>query len=437
MSSPEHGVLGILAGGGSLPREVAEYVTARGGRVHVVTISDEADAGLARFPLTKTDLGKVGTMVSALRAAGCKRIVIVGSVKRPDLAALVPDLGFILSLPAILRLVTAGGDDSMLTRVVRFFEGKGFEVVAPAAIAPELLAGEGPLGSIAATSAQGADAAVGFEAVRAMGPYDVGQAVVVSDGRLEAVEGVEGTDGMLKSVAALRAQGSAQAARRGVLVKRQKPGQEVRIDLPAIGPSTVENAIKAGLAGIAVQAGGVLAAERAELVRRADAGGLFVQGWMIDVGRQAARTESPDDWRATALGEHALDARHGADAAKGAGLLLALAPFGGARCTIVDRGHVLAVACSESAQALIAGARGIHQWGRRRWSRRSGVAVCADLSDLQPDLVGAAAATGLAALIFVGHPSGAAPHAAIAEADRLGLPVVTLIEARKGQHGRQ
>jgi UDP-2,3-diacylglucosamine hydrolase len=437
MTSSEHGVVGILAGGGSLPREVAEHVTARGGSVHVVTLSDEPDAGLAKFPVTRADLGKVGRMVSALRSAGCKRVVIVGSVRRPDLAALIPDLGFILSLPAILRLVTAGGDDSMLTRVVRFFEEKGFEVVAPAAVAPELLAGEGPFGRIAATQAQAADAIVGFDAVRAMGPYDVGQAVVVSDGNLEAVEGVEGTDGMLARVAALRAQGRAQAPRRGVLVKRQKPGQEVRIDLPAIGPGSVANAIKAGLAGIAVQAGGVLAADRAELVGLADAAGVFVQGWKVEAGPPVARAAGLEDWSASALGAQKLDAQQEADAAKGAGLLMALGPFGGARCTIVDRGHVLAVACRESAEALVAGARGIHQWGRRRWSRRAGVAVLADPSDLQPGLVGAAAATGLAALAFVGHPSGAARQAAMAEADRLGLRVATLAEARKGQHGRK
>lgn len=438
MSSPEHGVVGILAGGGSLPRELAEHVAARGGRVHVVTISDKADAGLAKFPLTKADLGKVGTMVSAFRAAGCRRIVIVGAVRRPDLMALWPDLGFILSLPAILRLVTAGGDDRLLSRVVRFFEGKGFEVVAPAAMAPGLLAGEGPLGRIAATPEQAADVAIGFDAVRAMGRYDVGQAVVVTDGRLEAVEGVEGTDGMLARVAALRSRSKeAPTKRRGILVKRQKPGQEVRIDLPAIGPGTVENAIKAGLAGIAVQAAGVLAAERAELVRRADDGGLFVQGWKIETASPAARAAGPADWHASALGARSLDAAHAADAAKGAGLLMTLSAFGNGRCVIVDRGHVLAVACAESAQTLIAGAGGIHQWGRRRWSRRSGVAVLANPSDLQPGLIDAAAATGLAALALVGQPAGAAAQAAIAEADHLGLAVATLAAARKGQHGRQ
>ena len=438
MTSLEHGVVGILAGGGSLPRELAEHVTARGGKVHVVTISNDSDAGLSKFPVTKADLGQVGTMVRAFKTAGCRKLVIVGPVRRPDLTAVRPDLGFFLNLPAILRLVTAGGDDGLLTRVVRFFEGKGFEVVAPTAMAPELLAGEGPLGSVAATPAQAADADIGFDAVRAMGPFDVGQAVVVTNGRLEAVEGVEGTDRMLKRVAALRARnGKPQRECRGVLVKRTKPGQELRIDLPAIGPGTVEHAIEAGLAGIAVEAGGVLAAERDLLVRRADDGGLFVQGWKIENVREGAHAAGLVDWQATPLGRRSLDASQAADAAKGAGLLMTINAFGNGRCTIVDRGHVLAVECTQSAEALIAGARGIHQWGRRRWSRRAGVAVLGEASDLQPGLVNVAAAAGLAGLALLRQPPAAAAQAAIAEADRLGLAVVALAATRKGQHGRQ
>ena len=437
MTSLEHGVVGILAGGGSLPREVAEHIAARGNAVHVVTISEDFDKALAKFPLTEADLGKVGAMVRAFRKAGCRQLVIVGSVRRPDLASLWPDLGFVLNLPAILRLITAGGDDGLLSRVVRFFEGKGFEVMAPAAMAPELLVGEGPLGRIAATTAQAGEVAIGFDAVRAMGPYDVGQGVVVTNGRLEAVEGVEGTDRMLARVAALRSRSGALTGKReGVMVKRTKPGQELRIDLPAIGPGSVENAIKAGLAGIAVEAGGVLAAERPELVRRADDGGVFVQGWKIEPVRGVSRTAELEDWRATPLGRCRIHASHLADAAKGAGLLATLGALGSGRATIVDRGHVLAVECTQGAEALIAGAGGIRQWGRRRWSRRSGVAVLGDASDLQSGLVAAAAAAGLAGLALVGQPPGAA-DAAIAAADRLGLAVVALSASLDGQHGRQ
>ena len=120
--------IGILAGGGSLPREIAEHVTARGERVHIVAIAGEVDDDLAPFPVTTVGWGQIGGMVRALKDAGCSDLVIVGSVRRPDLAALRPDLGFIRSLPAILRIVAAGGDDSVLTRVVRFFEQKGFAV---------------------------------------------------------------------------------------------------------------------------------------------------------------------------------------------------------------------------------------------------------------------------------------------------------------------
>ncbi len=438
MSSPEHGVVGILAGGGSLPRELAECVTARGGAVHIVAIEGEAEAGLRGFPMTRVGWGQIGAMLGALKSAGCERLVIVGSVRRPDLSAVRPDLGLFRSLPAILRIIAAGGDDSVLSRVVRFFEEQGFEVVSPAALVPELLVGEGPLGRLAASAADAADVALGFEVVRALGPYDVGQAVVVAKGRLEAVEGVAGTDAMLARVAAARRRGGAQGGKpSGVLVKRPKPGQELRIDLPAIGPGTIGRAIDAGLAGVAVLAGGALAAERAELARRADEGHLFVQGFRDRDGAGTGRAPAPEHWQFAGLGRLRPNARQRADATKGAGLLAALAPFGGSRSAIVDRGHVLAVEGGEGSAALIAAAGTLRQWGRRRWARRSGVAVLSDPSDLQPGLVSAAAATGLAALALVGQPPAAAAQAAIAEADRLGVAVVVLAAAREGQHGRQ
>ncbi|HUJ38326.1 MAG TPA: UDP-2,3-diacylglucosamine diphosphatase LpxI [Hyphomicrobium sp.] len=437
MSSCEHGVVGILAGGGSLPREVAERVTARGGKVHIVAIEGEADAGLSSFPITWVGWGRIGAMLGALRSAGCARLVIVGSVRRPDLSAVRPDLGLFRCLPAILRIIAAGGDDSVLSRVVRFFEAQGFEVVSPATVAPDLLIGEGPLGHVEASPAEAADAALGFEVVRALGPYDVGQAVVVTGGRLEAIEGVAGTDAMLARVAAQRRQRGGQGDKpRGVLVKRPKPGQELRIDLPAIGPGTIGGAIDAGLAGVAVLARGALAAERTELVRRADASHLFAQGFRDRDAVDSGRACGPEHWQFAALGRRRATKRQCADAAKGAGLLAVLEPLGRSRCAIVDNGHVLAVESSEGVGALIANAGALRQWGRRRWSRRSGVAVLNSASDLQPELVRTAAQAGLAGLGLVGQPAGAAAQAAIAEADRLGLAVVSLA-ALGGQHGRQ
>lgn len=410
--------IGILAGGGSLPREIAEHVTARGERVHIVAIAGEVDDDLAPFPVTTVGWGQIGGMVRALKDAGCSDLVIVGSVRRPDLAALRPDLGFIRSLPAILRIVAAGGDDSVLTRVVRFFEQKGFAVVAPASVAPELLVGKGPLGRIAADVAQEQDVALGFSIVRALGPYDVGQAVIVSGRRVVAIEGAEGTDAMMARTAHQHQQGS------GVLVKRPKPGQELRVDLPAIGPATITRAAEAGLAGIAVLAGGVLAAERAKLVSRADEAGLFVQGFEDVPAAKQEDLHPPPSWESVTIDRRAPRRSQCADVRKGAAVLSTLAPLAPIQGAVVADRYVLAVEAGEGIDSLLERARGLHQWGRRYSARRAGVAVLAQEVDLEPAVANAAAA-GLAGLALIGERSPAAQKAA-KEANRLGMFMVVL-----------
>jgi DUF1009 family protein len=407
-------VVGILAGGGSLPREIAERIAARGDGVHIVAIGGEADADWAPFSATVVGWAQIGAMVGTFKAAGCTELVIVGSVRRPDLAALRPDLGFWLNLPAILRIIVAGGDDSVLTRVVRFFEGQGFRVVGPGEAAPELVVGEGPLGRVSASAEARTDVALGFEVVRALGPFDVGQAVVAAKGRIVAIEGAEGTDGMLARLG---------AGTEGVLVKRPKPGQELRIDLPAIGPDTVRRATDARLAGIAVLAGGTLAAERKRMQELADAAGLFVQGF-----RDAGTSAAPGAWavrRIEPLGRRTPSAHQVADATKGAGVLTALASLSPSGAAVVGRGHVLAVESGEGAAAVLARAGGLRQWGRRRLSRRSGVGVVDKSADLA-SLVTAAEAAGLAGLAVVGHPPPAVARAAAEVADRLGLFIAAL-----------
>jgi DUF1009 family protein len=379
-----------------------------------VAISGETEDDFAPFPATVVGWAEIGAMVRALRQAGAAELVIVGSVRRPDLAAVRPDLGFWRNLPAILRIIAAGGDDSVLSRVVRFFEEQGFRVVAPGDAAPELVVGEGPLGAVEAAPAARADVALGFDVVRALGPFDVGQAVVVAKGRIVAIEGAEGTDAMLERVI---------EGRSGVLVKRPKPGQELRIDLPAIGPDTVRRVHRAGLSGIAVLARGALAAERAALQELADACGLFVQGFR-DREAAAAR-RAPANVQIAVLGRRRLSQRQRADATKGAGVLSALAPLAASRGAVVDRGHVLAVEGGEGTAALLARAKGLRQWGQRRLSRRSGVGVLAEGTGLAHDVV-AAASAGLAGVAVVGHPPPARAQAAAGVADRLGLVLAAL-----------
>ncbi len=420
MAKIEPRVVGILAGGGSLPREIAEHVVGHGDRVHIVALAGEADGDFTPFPTTVVGWAQIGAMVEALKSAGCTELVIVGSVRRPDLAALRPDLGFFRSLPAILRIIAAGGDDSVLTRVLRFFEEKGFRVLAPAAIAPELLVGDGPLGRVEAQPGAVRDVALGFDLVRRLGPYDVGQAVVVAGGLIEAIEGAEGTDAMLERVARQRGACAGAPAAPGVLVKRPKPGQELRIDLPAIGPGTVRRAAEAGLAGIAVLAGGALAAERPALVKDADAVGLFVQGFADGTREQEGHFlhQPPPLER---MGRRAPGKGPCADATKAAELLAAIAPLLASRGAVIDRGHVLAVESGEGVEALIARASALRQWGRRRPWRRSAVAVLSAAGDVVTG-VRSGAAAGLAGVALVGEPRVAeAVRDGVADADRLGL----------------
>ena len=204
------------------------------------------------------------------------QLVIAGGVRRPDLWKIRPDVGFFTSLPRIVGLM-AGGDDSVLTSVVRFFEQKGLAVRGAHEVAPDLLAGAGAIGSLALSEQGRADAGLGFAVRAALGPLDAGQAVVVAHGKVLAIEGAEGTDAMLQRVAGLPGRGRA-GLRDGVLTKGPKPGQELRVDMPVIGPRTVAAAVAAGLEGIAVEQGVVLVLDKADAVRAADAAGLAVEG---------------------------------------------------------------------------------------------------------------------------------------------------------------
>jgi hypothetical protein len=276
LDTKQDGPLAIIAGGGALPIALAAAAAAQGRAVHVIGIRGEADAKISRFPHTWLKWGEVGKLFATLEGLGCRDLVIIGSVSRPDLANVRFDFGAIKNLPFLLGL-GVGGDDQVLSSVVRFLEGKGYRVYGAGEVAPELLAAEGNLGAKAPSPDDRADIETGFRVVSALGRLDVGQAAVVVKGRVLAVEAAEGTDAMLARCAELR-KGGRRRGLAGVLVKAPKPGQEERVDLPTIGPDTVEMAAQAGLAGIAVAAGRVLIADRNATIAAAGQHGLFLVG---------------------------------------------------------------------------------------------------------------------------------------------------------------
>lgn len=268
--------LGILAGGGHLPFRVAEAARAAGREVYVVAVRGHAEPEIEAFPHDWLALGEVGRFFDMLDRHRCGELVIVGNVERPELKHIRFDLGGIARLPRIATMMM-GGDDHLLIHLIRLIEERGVRVVAPHDILPDLVLAPGPATRRKPSRKIAADIALGRRVIAALGPYDVGQSVVVDRGRVIAIEAAEGTDAMLARCASLRERHRGE--RSGVLVKAPKPGQEVRVDLPTIGDRTVEGAARAKLAGIAAEARRTLVADGAALRAAADRLGLFVFGF--------------------------------------------------------------------------------------------------------------------------------------------------------------
>ena len=182
-------------------------------------------------------------------------VALAGAVNRPNPLAVLGAFSAYRNRQHLAELM-ASGDDNLLGAVVRLLEERGFAVGRIGELAPELLAKRGVLGTVAPAPEAVASISRGFLILTALSPFDVGQAATISGTRVVAVEGPEGTDAMLKRVKRIMGRGGKD--RRGVLVKTAKTGQDLRVDLPAIGPRTVLRAAAAGLAGIAVGAGATL-----------------------------------------------------------------------------------------------------------------------------------------------------------------------------------
>jgi DUF1009 family protein len=277
--SDAQGPLAIVAGGGSIPIAVAEAVMRRGRRVVLFPVRGWADpAAVERFPHYWVAVGQGGRLARYAHAEGCRDMVLVGTALRPALTSLRLDWTTLRLLPEIWRAFR-GGDDHLLSGVARIFHDLGFRIVGAHEVAPEILMPRGNIGTFGPGQRDLADIARGLALLRALGPFDVGQAVVVADNQVLAVEAVDGTDNMLERIAELRKRGRVATGKGvGVLIKAPKPTQDRRLDMPAIGPKTVEAAARAGLAGIAVLAESTIVAEPAELARAADAAKLFVCG---------------------------------------------------------------------------------------------------------------------------------------------------------------
>jgi DUF1009 family protein len=271
--------LAIICGGGSFPAAVVEVAIQRGRRVVLFALKGWADSGLVKqHPHHWIAIGQLGRFLRLAKAAHCRDVVIIGTLLRPPLRHVRLDWRTFRLLPRLAQAFR-GGDDRLLSAVVGMIEEGGLRVIGVEEVAPEIVVPEGVLGRHQPSPRDRADIDRALSLIAALGPFDVGQAVVVADNNVLAVEAAEGTDAMLARITEMRGKGRVSTPSRvGVLVKAPKHGQDRRVDLPAIGRQTVENVARAGLAGLAVAAGAAIIAEAAAVTAAADQAGIFLVG---------------------------------------------------------------------------------------------------------------------------------------------------------------
>jgi len=265
--------LGIIAGGTRMPQILIDHCLETGRDFFVLAIEGNADKAIftPQIPHKWIRIGQAGTGFKIFADEGVEEVVMIGTIRRPTLADLMPDLR---TAAFFARTgMKALGDDGILRALIKEIEAENMRVVGIHEVLPHLLVKEGILTKKHPDKQAEADISRGIEVAEALGRLDVGQSVVVQQGLVLGVEGIEGTDELIRRCAGYKRKGSG-----GVLVKLRKPQQDMRIDLPTIGVNTIENIHNSGLAGVAVHAGNALIMDENKVIERANEYGVFIKG---------------------------------------------------------------------------------------------------------------------------------------------------------------
>lgn len=269
--------LGLIAGGGDLPGLIAAGAESLGREIFILGVKGFVEEELLQNREgVVLSIGETGAQLKALKKAGVEELCFAGIVKRPNFKSLSLDARGVSILPKVIAAASRG-DDALLRAVLNVFEKEGFRIVGADEVLESVLAKPGPATNRKPTAEQLEDLVKAARTASEIGRLDIGQGAVVCRGLVLAVEAQEGTDEMLKRCAALplEIRGGSDKPE-GVLVKRPKPQQERRIDLPTIGLNTIRLAADAGLAGVGVEAGAALVLDGPELILEAEDRGVWI-----------------------------------------------------------------------------------------------------------------------------------------------------------------
>ncbi len=266
-------VLGIIAGGGHLPLLIAEECKQRGIPYHLFPIQNQFDPALmAPYPHTVIEWGQVSNALDLFRDHHVNTLVMAGGVKRPSFSDLKMDMKGIKWIAHIGK--NAFGDDGLLSGLADLLAQEGFKIVGSQDILPRIKTKEGVLTHHSPSSLNTTDIIKGTIIAHTLGKLDVGQSVILENGVVLGVEGIEGTAALIDRCHALK-----RLEKGGVLVKACKPQQSKQVDLPTIGPDTIDQIVKAGLDGIAIEAEKSLILFPEEVIKKANDAGVFICGF--------------------------------------------------------------------------------------------------------------------------------------------------------------
>ncbi len=264
--------LGILAGSGNLPKHVIEACKSKGIKYCVIGFEDETDSGILAENAHTFKVYAVSKIINKFKEEGVTHVTMAGRVKRADLTRLLLDIKGAKLLALIIKSGLA--DNSILMTVLNFIEREGFKIIPPESIASDVVMQKGYITKAKPNESAEKDIQQGLKILKGIAGFDVGQALAIQGGLTLGVEAAEGTDELIRRCGEVRQTGEEAP----ILIKISKPNQDRRVDLPCIGPQTIENAFKYGFRGIAVEAGSTLILDQEETVDLANKYKIFIVG---------------------------------------------------------------------------------------------------------------------------------------------------------------